>query len=254
MTAEAAQSVKERVSEEEWKLRVELAAAYRLVSHFGWDDLVFTHISARLPGPDNRFLINPFGLMFDEICASNLVKIDMAGNIVDPTTYMVNKAGFTIHSAVHAGREDAHCVLHLHTIAGTAVSNLTDGLDKNNQTAMILNGEVAYHDYEGIAFNHDERPRIVADLGTKSAMILRNHGTLTVGRTVAGAFLTMYFLERACQIQIATMSCGVPRIKPNTDVQILVKEQAKMERAGAERLVWPALIRLLDRKYPEYKD
>jgi ribulose-5-phosphate 4-epimerase/fuculose-1-phosphate aldolase len=241
------------MSEEEWQIRVDLAAAYRLVHHFGWDDLVFTHISARVPGPEHHFLINPFGLMFDEISASNLVKIDMEGNLVEPSMFMVNKAGFTIHSAVHAGREDAHCVLHLHTIAGTAVSSLKEGLLPINQTAMILNGEIAYHDYEGIAFNHDERPRIVADLGSKSAMLLRNHGTLTVGRTVAGAFMAMYFLERACAIQIAAMAGGTKLLTPQKEVQELVAQQAKMERAGAERLVWPALIRMMDRKCPSYK-
>jgi len=246
-------SAKHKMSEEEWQIRVDLAAAYRLVHHFGWDDLVFTHISARVPGPEHHFLINPFGLMFDEISASNLVKIDMEGNLVEPSMFMVNKAGFTIHSAVHAGREDAHCVLHLHTIAGTAVSSLKEGLLPINQTAMILNGEIAYHDYEGIAFNHDERPRIVADLGSKSAMLLRNHGTLTVGRTVAGAFMAMYFLERACAIQIAAMAGGTKLLTPQKEVQELVAQQAKMERAGAERLVWPALIRMMDRKCPSYK-
>jgi ribulose-5-phosphate 4-epimerase/fuculose-1-phosphate aldolase len=247
-----APSVKERVSAEEWQIRVDLAAAYHLVSHFGWDDLVFTHISAKIPGPEHRFLINPFGLMFDEICASNLVKIDLDGNILDPTPFMVNKAGFTIHSAVHAGREDANAVLHLHTVTGTAVSSQEKGLLPINQTAMILNNELAYHDYEGIAFNHDERPRIVADLGTKSAMLLRNHGTLTVGKTVAGAFMTMYFLERACAIQIAAMAGGTHLLAPEHPVQELVAQQAKMERAGAEKLVWPALIRLLDRKGSTY--
>lgn len=247
-------SIKDRVSAEEWQVRVDLAAAYRLTAYFGWDDLVFTHISARVPGTDHHFLINPFGLMFDEITASSLVKIDLEGNQIEPSPFMVNKAGFTIHSAVHAGREDAYCVFHLHTVAGTAVSSLEAGLLPINQTAMILNGEIAYHDYEGIAFNHDERPRLVADLGTKSAMMLRNHGTLTVGGTVAGAFMTMYFLERACEIQVAATSGGMKVLTPKKEVQDLVAQQAKMERAGAERLVWPALIRLLDKKLPGYKD
>lgn len=245
-------TLKDRVSAEEWKVRTDLAAAYRLTHHFGWDDLVFTHISARVPGPEHHFLINPFGLMFDEICASNLVKIDMEGNLLEPSKFMVNKAGFTIHSAVHSGREDAHCVMHLHTVAGTAVSSLDEGLLPINQTAMILNGQVAYHNYEGIAFNHDERPRIVEDLGTKSSMLLRNHGTLTVGRTVAGAFMTMYFLERACQIQIAAMSCGMKLRTPHAEVQNLVEQQAGMERGGAEQLVWPALLRMMQRKSPDY--
>jgi ribulose-5-phosphate 4-epimerase/fuculose-1-phosphate aldolase len=246
--------IKERVSEEEWRIRVDLAAAYRLVAHFGWDDLVFTHISARIPGPEHHFLINPFGLMFDEICASNLVKIDLDGKLVEPSPYMVNQAGFTIHSAVHAGREDAHCVLHLHTVAGAAVSAQEHGLLPISQTAMLLNGELAYHDYEGVAFNHDERPRIVQDLGKKSAMLLRNHGTLTVGWTVAAAFMASYFLERACEIQVAALAGHGKLITPPNQVQVLVEEQSKMERAGAERLVWPSLIRLLDRKSPGYKD
>jgi ribulose-5-phosphate 4-epimerase/fuculose-1-phosphate aldolase len=247
-------SVKDKVAPEEWQVRVDLAAAYRLTAHFGWDDLVFTHISARVPGADNQFLINPFGLMFDEITASSLVKIDLDGNIVEPSPFMVNKAGFTIHSAVHSGRADAHCVFHLHTVAGTAVASLEEGLLPINQTAMILNGEIAYHDYEGIAFNLDERPRLVADLGSKSVLILRNHGTMTVGRTVAGAFMAMYFLERACEIQVAATSCGMKVFAPKKEVQELVQQQAKMERAGAERLVWPALLRLLDKKLPGYKN
>jgi ribulose-5-phosphate 4-epimerase/fuculose-1-phosphate aldolase len=256
---EAATTLREKVSPEEWQIRVDLAAAYRLVSHFGWDDLIFTHISARLPGSAHHFLINPFGLMFDEITASNLVKIDiegniLEGNILEASPYMVNKAGFTIHSAVHAGREDALCVMHLHTIAGTAVSSMADGLLPTNQTAMILNGEVSYHDYEGLAFNHDERPRLIADLGTKTAMLLRNHGTLTVGRTIAGAFMAMYFLERACAIQIAAKSGGMHLLTPDLKVQNTVEKQSIMERAGAERLVWPALIRLLERKCPDYKN
>jgi len=246
--------INKRVSAEEWQIRIDLAAAYRLVAHFGWDDLVFTHISARVPGPEHHFLINPFGLMFDEICASNLVKIDLEGKQVEPSPYMVNQAGFTIHSAVHAGREDAHCVLHLHTVAGTAVSAQEQGLLPISQTAMILNGQIAYHDYEGIAFNHDERPRIVHDLGNKSAMLLRNHGTLTVGSTVAGAFMAAYFLQRACEIQVAALAGNSKLVTPQNQVQGVVEEQAKMERAGAERLVWPSLIRLLDRKSPGYKD
>src|SRR5271170_4966139 len=170
---------KDRYSAEEWQIRVDLAAAYRLVAHFGWDDLIFTHISARVPGGQHHFLINPFGLLFDEITASSLVKIDMDGNIVEQTPYKVNPAGFTIHSAVHGAREDAACVLHLHTVAGNGVACQEQGLLPLNQTSMVLNGQVTYHEYEGIAFNHDERPRLVKDLGDKNAMILRNHGTLT---------------------------------------------------------------------------
>src|ERR1700738_4602296 len=191
--------LRERVSAEEWQARVDLAAAYRLVAHYGWDALIFTHISARVPGPDHHFLINPYGLLFGEMTASNLLKVDLDGNLVEPTPYFFNPAGFTIHSAVHAAREDAKCVLHLHTVAGVAVSCQEHGLLPINQTAMLLNGQIAYHEYEGVALELDERPRLVADLGTKNAMILRNHGTLAVGPTVAEAFLLMYFLERACE-------------------------------------------------------
>lgn len=246
--------VRARVTAEEWQIRVDLAAAYRLVSHFHWDDLIFTHISARVPGPQHHFLINPFGLLFDEVSASNLVKIDLEGNIVEPTHYFVNKAGFTIHSAIHAAREDAKCVFHLHTVAGTAVSSQEQGLLPINQTAMVLNNQLAYHDYEGLAFNLDERPRLVADLGDKSAMILRNHGTLTVGTSVAAAFITMYFLERACAIQVAATASGAKTIPPKDAVQQLVAKQSAMELGGAERLLWPTLLRMLDKKDPSFRE
>jgi ribulose-5-phosphate 4-epimerase/fuculose-1-phosphate aldolase len=177
-------TIRERVSEAEWKVRVDLAAAYRLVADFGWTDLVFTHISARVPGPDHHFLINPYGMLFEEITASSLVKIDLNANIVLDTGYPVNPAGFTIHSAIHEAREDAKAVLHLHTPDGTAVSTLEQGLLPLNQTAQLVIGDLAYHDYEGVAFDHAEKPRLVADLGTKNVMLLRNHGTLTVGNTV----------------------------------------------------------------------
>jgi len=245
--------MQERVSPEEWQTRVDLAAAYRLVHHFHWDDLIFTHISARVPGSKHHFLINPFGLMFDEITASNLVKIDLSGNIIEPGAYFVNKAGFTIHSAVHSAREDAKCVVHLHSVAGAAVSAQEQGLLPIHQTAMLLNGQIAYHDYEGLAFDLDERPRLVSDLGKKSVMILRNHGTLTVGSSVASAFINTYFLERACAIQIAASASGAKLIEPMGPVQKLVEQQATMERAGAEKLLWPTLIRMLDRKDPSYK-
>jgi ribulose-5-phosphate 4-epimerase/fuculose-1-phosphate aldolase len=246
-------SLADRVSPQEWQVRVDLAAAYRLTALFNWDDLIFTHISARVPGPEHHFLINPFGMLFDEITASSLVKIDLDGNIVESNGYFVNKAGFTIHSAVHASREDAQCVMHLHTIAGTAVASQKQGLLPINQTAMLLNGQLAYHDYEGLAFNHDERPRLVHDLGDKSILILRNHGTLTVGTTVAGAFLGMYFLERACQMQIAATASGAALITPSEHEQQTVEQQANMERGLAEKLVWPALLRKLDRVDQSYK-
>lgn len=238
--------------EAEARLRVDLAAAYRLCALFGWDDLVFTHISARIPGPEHHFLINPYGWMFEEITASSLVKVGLDGMTIGASDAMVNPAGFTIHSAVHEAREDAGCVLHLHTVAGTGVASQAEGLLPLNQTAMLLNGRIAYHDFEGVALDHDERPRLVADLGDRDVMILRNHGTLTVGRTVAEAFTAMYFLERACQMQIAAQA-GAPRL-PADPVQAAVESQGKALGFVADRLVWPALLRRLDRINPGYAD
>jgi ribulose-5-phosphate 4-epimerase/fuculose-1-phosphate aldolase len=256
MTATAAAPdlapVRERVSAEEWQVRVDLAAAYRLVAHYGWDDLIFTHISARVPGPDHHFLINPYGLLFDEITASSLLKVDLDGNLVEPTSYFFNPAGFTIHSAVHAAREDAKCVLHLHTVAGVAVSCQEQGLLPIEQTAMLLNDQVAYHEYEGVALLLDERPRLVADLGTKNAMLLRNHGTLTVGESVGEAFLTMYFLERACATQVAVLAGGLELHYPAPEVQEVVKRQAGGIGPVA-KLAWDAQLRMLDKKDPSYK-
>src|SRR5438445_10881216 len=201
-------SVRDRVSEAEWRQRVVLAAAYRLVAHFHWDDLIFTHLSARVPGPDHHFLINPYGLMFDEITASSLVKVDLYGNQLTNSDYSINPAGFTIHSAIHEVREDAGCVLHLHTLDGTAVSSSMKGLRPLNQTAQFVTHDLAYHDYEGVALDHDERPRLQRDLGSKNQMLLRNHGTLTVGRSVASAFERRYHLERACSMQVRTRMLG----------------------------------------------
>ena len=196
------------VSAEEWAVRVDLAAAYRLVALYGWDDLIFTHLSARVPGPDHHFLINPYDMMFDEITASSLVKIDVEGNPVVPTSHPVNPAGFTIHSAVHMARDDAQAVMHLHTPAGQAVSAQAEGLLPHTQTAMTILQDLAYHDYEGIATDLEERERLVEDIGEKNTMILRNHGTLAVGKSVAECFLRLYFLERACDAQIRMLSAG----------------------------------------------
>src|SRR5918999_559416 len=201
-------TVRELVSAEEWQARVDLAAAYRLVAHFGWDDLVFTHISARVPGPEHHFLINPYGMMFDEVTASSLVKIDLGGNVVMESAYHINPAGFTIHSAVHAAREDALCVMHLHTDCGIAVSAQEKGLLPISQQSLFVLASLGYHDYEGLALNDEEKPRLVADLGKKSFLILRNHGLLTVGHTVADSFLSMFLLERACRIQILAQAGG----------------------------------------------
>src|SRR6478609_5723075 len=182
-------SLKGKVSDEEWAIRVDLAAAYRLVAHYGWDDLIFTHLSARVPGPEHHFLLNPYQLMFEEVTASSLVKVDMKGDPVDPTPFITNAAGFTIHSALHMAREDAQAVIHLHTPDGQAVSAHGEGLLPLTQTAMLIRGDVAFHDYEGVAVDLGERERLVADLGTKNTMILRNHGTLAVGKNVGGCFI-----------------------------------------------------------------
>ena len=246
--------LRERVTAAEWETRVDLAAAYRLVAHYGWDDLIFTHLSARVPGPEHHFLINPYGLMFDEITATSLVKIDLEGKIVEPSPYFVNPAGFTIHSAVHETREDAHCVMHLHTVTGVAVSAHERGLLPLNQTAMLIMGDIAYHEYEGVALDHDERPRLVADLGDKTVMLLRNHGTLAVGPTVRSAFLSMYFFERACATQVATLSGNEEIHWPSAEVIALVQRQANYGRSTLDNLAWAPLIRMLDRKDPSYRD
>jgi ribulose-5-phosphate 4-epimerase/fuculose-1-phosphate aldolase len=249
--------IKGSVSAEEWSVRVDLAAANRLVAHYGWDDLIFTHLSARVPGPEHHFLINPYDMMFDEITASSLVKIDVEGNPVVPTAHPVNPAGFTIHSAIHMAREDAHAVMHLHTPAGQAVSAMEFGLLPHTQTAMIANHEVAYHDYEGIATDLEERERLVEDIGGKNAMILRNHGTLAVGTTVADCFLRLYFLERACDAQVKMLSAGYDRLyNPPQGVEEKVEGQTNRMtmKMGAEMLAWPALLRKLDRIDPSFRN
>ena len=208
MGTSAAINASADMAPDEWQVRVDLAAAYRLVALYGWDDLIFTHLSARIPGPEHHFLINPYDMMFEEITASSLVKIDMHGNPLGRSEHPVNPAGFTIHSAVHMAREDARAVMHLHTPHGQAVSAMEWGLLPNTQTAMVVAHDVAYHDYEGIATDLGERERLVADLGSKNAMILRNHGTLAVGETVGACFLRLYFLERACEAQVLMLSAG----------------------------------------------
>ncbi|MBL4802848.1 MAG: class II aldolase/adducin family protein [Emcibacter sp.] len=240
-------------NEREMQLRIDLAAAYRLIALFNWDDLIFTHISARVPGPEHHFLINPYGLMFDEITASSLVKVSLDGKKIDDSGQLVNPAGFTIHSAVHGAREDAQCVIHLHTIDGVAVSCQKEGLLSLNQTSMILNGQISYHEYEGLALNHEERARLVTDLGSKNVMILRNHGTLSLGRTIAEAFTTIYFLERSCSVQVAAQAGGVLHI-PDEGVQKTVARQVEgLKEDVSIQLVWPALKRKLDRLNPGYE-
>jgi len=242
----------------ETEIRIHLAACYRLVAMYGWDDLIFTHISARVPGPEHHFLINPYGLMFEEITASSLVKIDMEGKPVGASPYPVNPAGFTIHSAVHEVRDDAGCVMHLHTPDGTAVSTSSEGLLPLNQTAQLVLPDLVYHDYEGVALDLAERPRLQRDLGAKNIMLLHNHGTLTVGRTCAEAFLRMYFLERACTMQVRTRMLGGANSDHPTAPDVIEKNATLVNSSGmavlAEKLVWPALLRKLDRTNPGYRD
>lgn len=246
--------VRAQVSPEEWQTRIDLAACYRLVAMYGWDDLIFTHISAKIPGPEHHFLINPYGMMFEEITASSLVKINLAGEVVMKTPYPVNPAGFVIHSAVHEARPEAQCVLHLHTPEGQAVSAQKHGLLPITQTAMSIYGELAYHDFEGIATDVDERARLAQDLGDKSVMILRNHGTLTVGETVADAFLRMYFLERACKAQVLALSgnaeVGLP---PQGTPEKTAQQAASVGARVARGLAWPGLLRKLDRLDPSFR-
>ncbi|HLI10746.1 MAG TPA: class II aldolase/adducin family protein [Alphaproteobacteria bacterium] len=248
--------MREQVTPDEWRVRVDLAACYRLVAHYGWDDLIFTHISARVPGPAHHFLINPYGMMFHEITASSLVKIDLDGNIVTPSEYAINPAGFTIHSAIHMARADVACVIHLHTRDGAAVSAQKDGLLPLSQTAMVALASLAYHDYEGIALDLGERERLVRDLGNKNLMILRNHGTLACGPTVEDAFLRIFTIERACAIQVAALAGGRDLVMPSKEVQEVVAQQTRagMTRERPAQLAWPALLRLLDAKDPGYRD
>jgi ribulose-5-phosphate 4-epimerase/fuculose-1-phosphate aldolase len=244
-------SLQGKVSAEEWQARVDLAALYRLVALYGWDDLIYTHISARIPGTDHNFLINPYGLTFDEITASSLVKIDLDGNILQETPYFINPAGFTIHSAVHAAREDAHYVMHLHSDAGVAVAAQKEGLLPLTQHSLVVAPRLAYHDYEGIALNLDERERLVASLGDRNLMLLRNHGTLSVGETAADCWVGMFYLERACTMQVMAMSAGRDNvlIAPQAS-QDEVRSQTTKGMGG--RLAWPACLRKLDRELPGY--
>ena len=246
-------SLQGKVSDEEWAIRVDLAAAYRMVAHYGWDDLIFTHLSARIPGPEHHFLLNPYNLMFEEVTASSLVKVDVNGNPVEQTPFITNPAGFTIHSAIHMAREDAHAVMHLHTPAGQAVAAHSDGLLPLTQTAMLIRGEVAFHDYEGVAVDLSERERLVADLGAKNAMILRNHGTLAVGKNVGECFIRLYYLERACQAQIMALSAGNQVNNPPQGAPEITAQQGEVGLPlAANLLAWPALKRKAFRLDPKF--
>ena len=248
-------SLRGQVSEDEWRVRVDLAACYRLVAAHGWDDLVFTHITARVPGPEHHFLINPYGMLFEEVTASSLVKVDLSGNKVMPSPHEINPAGFTIHSAVHAAREDAKCVVHLHTDAGVAVSAQKDGLLPISQNALFPLASLAYHAYEGVALREDEKARLVADLGANRFMILRNHGTLTVGPSVADAFLSMFVLERACRIQLLAQAGGAALLPvPRPILEGIMAQAEQVTRGLGGQLAWPGLLRKLDRVDPSFRD
>ncbi|WP_114953041.1 class II aldolase/adducin family protein [Sphingosinicella terrae] len=248
-------SVRDQVSAEEWQTRVDLAAAYRLFAVHGWDDLIFTHITARVPGEDDRFLINPYGMLFEEITASSLVKVDRAGAVVLDNGYPVNPAGFVIHSCIHEARHEMGCVMHAHTPASIAVSAQRDGLLPLSQQSTFVLQSLAYHGYEGLAVDEDEKQRLVADLGDRVFMLLRNHGMLTVGRSVADAFLSMYVLESSCRIQLAAQSAGVElhRIPDEILTGVESRQQVVMLGMGGA-LAWPALIRKLDRIDPGFRD
>ena len=255
MSMAVAASLKNHVSPEEWQTRIELAACYRLVALYGWDDLIFTHISARVPHTENEFLINPYGFLFDEITASSLVKIDLEGNKIIDSPYSINPAGFTIHSAIHAARHDVQCVLHIHSLYGVAVSAQKDGLLPLSQQSLLPLSSLAYHDYEGIALNAAEKPRLVNDLGDKSFLILRNHGLLTCGATIPEAFLLMYILEAACRIQILAQSGGRELIHTAPEIVQGVKAQVALVTTGmGADLAFPALLRKLDKLDPGYKN
>ncbi|WP_417518440.1 class II aldolase/adducin family protein [Minwuia sp.] len=242
------------ISAEEWQVRLDLAACYRLVHMFGMDDLIYTHISARVPGPDEHFLINPFGLLYEEITASNLIKVDIEGNILSDSEYGINPAGYVIHSCIHRERPSAGCVLHTHTVAGTGVSAQEEGLLPLSQTAMLFTDNIAFHDYEGIALREEEQARLVADLGDKNVMILRNHGLLTVGETVQEAFLLMHYMETACKMQIAAQAGG-KLVVPSRDVQTYVRDAARGGfGAGMGQREFEALIRRLDRQDTSWRD
>jgi ribulose-5-phosphate 4-epimerase/fuculose-1-phosphate aldolase len=250
----SAPSMKETISAEEWQLRCDLAACYRLVARHGWSDLIFTHISARLPGSDDHFLINPYGMLFDEITASSLVLVDQTGEKVRPSPFPVNRAGFVIHSAVHSAREEIQCVVHTHTRAGVALSALQCGVLPLSQQSTFVLSSLGYHDYEGVALRDDEKARLAADLGKATFLVLRNHGLLTVGKTIADAFLAMYIFETTCQIQLAAQAAG--QTFP-IDGRILgdAMQAQQIQTAGLGGMfAWPALLRLLDRTEPDYRN
>lgn len=247
--------MRDGVSTAEWELRVNVAGAYRLVARHGWDDLVFTHISARVPGPDEHFLINPYGMMFTEITASSLVKIDALGKKVMDSPYDINPAGFIIHSCIHAARPDVGCIVHIHSLNGVAVSAQKPGLLPISQQSLFVLASLAYHDYEGVALSPEEQPRLVRDLGAKQFLMLRNHGLLTVGATPADAFLNMYLFETACAIQLRAQSGGAELISIASPILDGIRAAAsQVTRGQGSALVWPGLLRRLDGEDSDYRD
>ncbi|SMG52962.1 class II aldolase/adducin family protein [Paraburkholderia susongensis] len=240
-------------TDEVWRRRVELAAAYRLTALFKWDDLVATHISARVPGTTDQFLINPYGLLFEEVTASSLITVDIDGRKLDESPYEVNPAGFTIHSAIHAARHDAECVMHTHTLNGTAVSAQVEGVLPLSQQSMLVLQSLGYHDYEGIALRDDEKPRLVQSLGSNDFLMLRNHGLLTVGRSVGEAFIFMYLFEAVCSIQVRALAGARPLNHIDSSIIATAREQVKAATQGqGAAMAWPSLLRRLDRQLPGY--
>lgn len=245
-------SLKESVDEKEWQLRCDLAACYRMAALQGWDDLIFTHFSVRLPGKQREFLINPFGVVFEEITASRLVRIDIKGRPLHPTPYIVNPAGFVLHSTIHEARDDAHCIIHTHTPEGVAVSCQRQGLLPISQSALSVYADVAYHDYEGIVLEDKEKERLVPNLGAKNCMILRNHGLLTMGKTVSEAFLRMYFLQRACESQVMAQAGGGDLVTLSDDLVERVHQQTETVGAMINQLSWQAVLSRVARLAPDY--
>lgn len=250
-------SVREQVSVEEWKLRLDLAACYRIAASLGWEDSIYTHFSVRIPGPERHYLLNPLGYLFDEVTASSLVKVDVDGKIIlDPTGLGINPAGWVIHGAVHDAREDAHCVIHTHTVAGVAVSIQKDGLMPVHQQALTIIHDLAYHDYEGVALDAEEKVRLVGHLGSKNNLVLRNHGLLTVGETVGAAFTRMYALNRACEIQVQALTGGRPLYPVEPEVVARVEKQSRSGKMMTKNaaLTWDAVVRRQDRRDQSYRD
>jgi ribulose-5-phosphate 4-epimerase/fuculose-1-phosphate aldolase len=247
-------SLKNQVSPEEWKIRCDLAACYRLVALHGWTDLIFTHISARLPGDDHRFLINPYGMLFEEVSASSLIVVDQQGNKLNDSPFNVNRAGFVIHSAIHAAREDAQCVLHTHTRAGIAVSAQKCGVLPISQQSTFVLASLGYHDYEGVAIRDEERVSLQADLGTANFLMLRNHGLLTVGRSIAEAFLAMYLFESTCQIQLSAQAGGELTHVHDAIVEGVAHVMKVQTEGQGGEFVWPALLRKLERMGSDYRN